>query len=507
MTTTVDLVAPAFRVVPARVGTYVDEVLDFGRAIGHEPDPEQADDLDAHCSFGPGGLPVAGESWELEGRQNGKTDRVILLWTMFDFWVGPFGRLVDWTSHLMDTTRKTSRIVEALVESNPLLSRRVKSVSHARGSEGIVLHRLPGEDAEREWRWTTRSVAAGRGGPADVWVADEAMFLTPAMMGARRPTLRSRSAGQIRAASSAGLSTSRVLAAAVKRGRAGDDGIVYVERCAPGGFDGSLCELGADCSHVYGLAEGCAMDREELWTPANHAIRRGRITLAKLRDERRASTTVELALEFGREAMGWHEDVTADEETIDVETWDRFEDRSSGVADGARPDVLVVAVRPDASGSVVALAGPREDGRTHVALIRRDVVAGDDGPEALVGDRLVTEVVRLRKDHRVRAVRVLAGPASRPVAQALRDRLRAASGVVQPEDQAAAVSSLLSGIRQDDFRHRGDRIVRASLEAARPRRTSDGGWAIDARVGNGDALPFLVVVVARWAARRRARGA
>lgn len=495
----VDLVAPAFRVVPARVGTYVDEVVDFGRAIGHEPDPEQADDLDAHCSFGPGGLPVAGESWELEGRQNGKTDRVILLWTMFDFWVGPRGRLVDWTSHLMDTTRKTSRIVEALVDANPLLSRRVKSVSHARGSEGIVLHRLPGEDAEREWRWTTRSVGAGRGGSADVWVADEAMFLTPAMMGARRPTLRSRSAGQLRAASSAGLASSRVLAAAVERGRAGDDGIVYVERCAPGGFDGSLCELGQDCSHVYGSAEGCAMDREELYVRANHALARGRIALAKLRDERRASTTVELAREFGREAMGWHEDVAADEETVEPAMWDRFEDRSSRVDPAARPDVLVVAVRPNAAGSVVALAGPREDGRLHLALIRRDEVDG----ELLVGERLIAEVLKLRKDHRVRRVVVVAGPSSRPIADALRIRLRAVLTVTRPEQQAAAVSSLLAGIREDDFRHRGDRIVRASLEAARPRRTSDGGWAIDTRSGDGEALPFLVVVLARWAARQR----
>lgn len=499
--TAVELVPATFRTVPPRLGSYVDEVVDFADLIGHPVDPEQADDLDAHCSYGPGGLPVAGESWEVEGRQNGKTDRVILPWTLFDFFVGPRGRLVDWTAHLMDTTRKTKVIVDRLIDANPVLSRRVKSISDARGSEGIVLHRLPGENAEREWRWTTRSVGAGRGGPAAVWVADEALFLTPAMMGARRPTLRSVAGSQLRAASSAGLTTSRVLAAAVERGRAGDDGIVFVERCAPGGFDGSLCELGRECSHVYGVAEGCAMDRPELWPLANHAITRGRITLAKLHDERRAATTLELAREFGREAMGWHEDVAGDEETIDVATWQRFEDRSSAVPAGVRPDALAVAVRPDQSGSVVAIAGQRADGRTHVALIRRDRVDG----ELLVGDRLVQEVLRLRREHRVREVLVLAGPASRPVADALRERLRATCRIVRAEDQAAAVSSLLSGIREDDFRHRGDRIVQASLEAARPRRTPDGAWRVDTRGSDGDALPFLVVVVARWAARRRQR--
>ena len=184
----------------------------------------------------------------------------------------------------------------------------------------------------------------------------------------------------------------------------------------------------------------------------------------------------------------------------------------------ARPDVLVVAVRPDQAGAVVAVAGPRADGRTHVALIRRDRVpvvdaegrpvlddAGRPRTELLVGARLVSEVVRLRREHKVRAVLVVDGPASRPVADGLRQRLRAAVRIARREDVAAAVAGLRAGIREDDFRHRGDRIVQASLEAARPRRTSDGGWSIDTGSGEGDALPFLVVVVARWAARRRVR--
>lgn len=513
------LVAPAFRSVPERAGSYADEVVDFAEAIGLGIDPEQADDLDAHCSFGPEGLPVAGESWELEGRQNGKTERVILPWTLFDFFVGPRGRIVDWTSHLMSTTVKTKVVVDNLVAANPLLSRRVKSIIDARGSEGIVLHRLPGEAAERTWSWTTRSAKAGRGGPADIWVADEGLFLSPAMIGARRPTLRSRTGAQVRGASSAGMATSTVLASVVRRGRAGDPRLVYVERCAPGGFDGSACELGPDCSHVFGSAEGCAMDREDLWHLANHAMARGRITAAKMRDERAAATNVELAREFGREGMGWHEDVATDDVPITAEVWQRFRDRSSRVADGVRPDAVVVAVRPDQSGALVALAGPRADGRTHLALIRRDRVPVLDGDgrqvlddegqpvtELLVGDRLVAEVVRLRREHKVRQVLVAPGPASRSVGQKLRDRLRATVQLVGRPDLDAAVASLRAGIREDDFRHRGDRIVAASLEAATSRRTSDGGWSIDTRGSEaGDELAFLVVALARWAARRRVR--
>jgi hypothetical protein len=480
-------VAPACRWVPPRSGSYADEVVDFTSSLGHPVDVEQAADLDAMCSFGPGGLPVAGETWMLEGRQNGKTDRVVLPQTLFDFFVGPRGRIVDWTSHLVDTTLKTKRIVDQLIEGNPVLSRRVRAVVDARGSEGIYLHRLPGEPAEREWRWASRSEGAGRGGPADVWVADEGLFLSAGMVGARRPTLRSREGAQLRGASSAALRRSGYLRSVVKRGRAGGDlGLVYVERCAPGGFDGSACVLGAECSHVYGVAEGCALDDESTWHLANHALARGRITYRKMRDERSSMD----ATEFAREGAGWHEPGADDAGgTVDVETWDRFADRSSAIADGRAPAAFVVGVRPDQSGSSIAVVGRRADGRLHVGLIRHG---------ALAGDELVAEVMRLRREHRPRRVLVLAGASASSVAAGLKRRGRVQ--VVGPVDQATAAADLLAGIRADDFRHRGDRIVRASLEAASSRRTPDGAWSFDTREGDGSVLPVLVVVVARWAA-------
>ena len=484
-------VPAAFTWHPARAGSVADEVVDFASALVshrdsplcHELDPEQRADLDVLSSVRSDMTYAAEEALIVEGRQNGKTDRVVLPWTLWDFFVGT-AELVDWTSHLTETTAKTRRIVEDMVEANAWLSRRVRSIVQARGSEAIYLTN------GREWHWSTRSEGAGRGGPCDVWVADELLYLTPGMIGARRPTMRSRANAQLRGASSAGLERSEYLASVVKRGRAGDDpGLAYVERCAPGGFDGSLCRDGASCSHVYGSAEGCAMDREELWHEGCHSLARGRTTYRKLRSERRASTTQALAVEFGRETMGWHEQVTGTGESIDVDVWDRFEDRTSAVADGRRPDALVVAVRPDQSGSLIAVAGPRADGRRHAALIR-------NGP--LTGDALVGEVVALRRKHHPRRILVVSGPASDDVFEALKRRIRSTERATSG-DVAAAVASLRSGIRKDDFRHRGDRTVRASLEAAPPRRTSDGGWTFDTRAG-GDVLPILVVVVARWAA-------
>jgi len=258
---------------------------------------------------------------------------------------------------------------------------------------------------------------------------------------------------------------------------------VYVERCAPGGFDGSECDDGPECSHVYGVARGCALDREDRWHLANHALARGRIRYATMRAERASLP----AVEFAREGAGWHEPGDGDDATIDVTVWDGFADRSSRVAEGARPAVLVVGVRPDGAGAV-AVAGPRDDGRLHLALIRDGVAPGQ---------ALVDEVLELRKRHKPRQLLVLGGPATKTTADLLRKRTRVR--LVTGPERAAAAADLLAGIRADDFRHRGDRIVRASLEAAPPRKTSDGGWQWDAAAG-AEVVPILLVTVARWAA-------
>lgn len=478
---------------PPRAGTYAPLVDAFGRRIGHALDAEQLADVDVLASHDADGLYVADETCIIEGRRNGKTDRVVLVWTLFDWLLGS-AEVVDWTSQLMVTTLQTKAIVDALVKSTPLLADRVDDIVDARGSECMVQRPRKGERLPRVWFWGTRSDGAGRGGrDTDVWVADEALFLSVSMVGARRPAMRVRPNAQMRLASSAGLRRSRYLASVVARGRAGGDpNLAYVERCAPGGFDGSACADGRDCSHVYGSARGCALDDESSWHLGNHALARGRIMYRKLRAERRSLTGVEGMREFAREAAGWHEPVDGDDDaTIDVETWDRFADRSSAVADGRRPDVFVVGVRADQTGSSIAVAGPRADGRTHVGLIRH----GD-----LVGRALVDEVLELRRRHKPRRVVVLPGPATQPVADELRRRMPRLE-VLSQQDLAAAAGDLLAGIRADDFRHLGEPHVRGAVEVAPPRRTSDGGWSFDTRVG-GDVLPIVVTVVARWRARQ-----
>lgn len=466
-------VAPAHLWVPeGRRGTWGPEIVEFSASIGHPVDAEQAADLDAFGSYGRGGLYLVDETCKIEGRQNGKTDRVVLPQTLFDFFVRGV-RFVTWTAHLMDTTRKTMKIVHELIDANAVLSSRVREITTGRDSEAIVLR------SGAVWEWRARTDAGGRGGQADVWVADEALYLTHGMIAARRPTMRSRPGAQMRLASSAALKRSTYLRSVVRRGRARNDPtLIYSEHCAPGSFEEPGCQL-AGCSHVYGT-RGCTLDREDLWHHANHAMGR-RISYATMRSERRTMHPTE----FARELLGWHEAGPDDDETIPVERWDKLVDRSSSVRKGARP-VFALMVRPDQSSAALAVAGHRHDDKVHVGLIRQALPLG----------QVRGELLRLSQKYRPWTVVLAPGPATKRLAPQLKAagiRIR----VAVENELAQAAAATLAGVKADDTRHRGDELVRLSLESLERRDTTDGGWTADL-TGDGDAAPFVAVMLARW---------
>lgn len=472
-------VAPAFLSVPeGRRGTLGPEVVDFTTSIGHPVDAEQAADIDAFASLGGDGNYLASEVCKVEGRQNGKTDRTLLPLTLYDFFV--LGAMfVDWTAHLMKTARKTKVVVERLIRANPELLARLDRVVDARDAEAIILK------SGAVWQFSARAGGAGRGEQADVWVADEALYLTPAMIGARRPTMRSRPNAQMRLASSAALKQSTVLRGIVKRGRAyadpggrPDPSLIYSEHCAPGGFDDPGCAL-PGCTHTFGV-EGCTLDREDLWHLANHAMGR-RISYATMRSERRGMDPTE----FARELLGWHEAGPDDEETIPLAKWDALVDRSSKVRKGDRP-VFVVAVRPSQESAVVAVAGARHDGRTHLGLIREAVKMAD----------LPDEMARLVRKHQPRLVVLGPGAGSKHVGPAL-DAVGVRHRRVSDVDLGSAFAALLASVKADDCRHRGDLNVRLSLERSTPKVLTDGTVSID-RTADGDDAPIVAMALARW---------
>lgn len=352
------MIDPAYFWVPPRLGSYGDEAIDLAAEAGWDLDDEQKLAVDAFLSYGPGGRWAQLESVIIEPRQNGKTTRVLQPVTLFDLFLLPPDRIV-WTAHLFRTSRDSFNDFHAAIKRTPMLSRRVKKVSESHGEEYIELH----NGARMEF--LARSSGGGRGLGGKRVVLDEALILDAGAMGALLPTLSARPDAQVNYGSSAGKETSTQLHALKKRGRAGGDpSLVYAEWCAPGSWEKPPCDLGKRCPHTV-TTKGCALDNEEFWKQSNHAVRLGRITVEYLRNERRAFAGA--VREYGRERLGWHENVIEDGNAIDMKLWGDLKDPESVALD---PVSVAFEVANDRSTSAIAIAGRREDGLIHLQVIK-----------------------------------------------------------------------------------------------------------------------------------------
>lgn len=352
------MIDPAHLWVPPRVGSYGDEAVDLAKLAGLDLDEEQRLAVDAMLSFGPGGAWVALESAIVEGRQNGKSVRVLLPVTLWDLFMLEPDRIV-WTAHLFKTARDAFDAFCVCVDTAPELSRRVKNIAHGKGEEAIELHN--GGTLE----FLARSSGGGRGLGGKRVVFDEALILAATTLGALIPTLSARPNPHISYGSSAGKVNSDHLHSLKERGRrGGDPSLIWVEWCASGSWDEPSCER-EKCPHLYGVP-GCTLDDEARWPQANHALGRGRITYTFVRAERRTLPV----REFGRERLGWHETPVSAAGVLPEALWNpgRLDPNSSavgrvGIGLDASPDLLSAAV---------AMTGTRADGKRHWQVLKYD---------------------------------------------------------------------------------------------------------------------------------------
>jgi hypothetical protein len=304
------------------------------------------------------------------------------------------------------------------------------------------------------------------------------------------PTLSARPDPQINYGSSAALDTSDHLHRLKDRGRAGGDpSLIWIEFCAPGGWLDPSCEKGLDCPHTVGTP-GCALDNEEYWAHANHALGT-RITHEYVRAERRALTPVE----FGRERLGWHQSPVAGGSAIDPAQWAKLGDPESK-RDG---DIAIaVDIAPQRDYAAIGLYGLREDGRGHIQLV--DYRPGTDW--------ILDRIVELRG-----VLSPVAIGMGRAVAASLEVELEK-RGITRPEDpekprrgdlavmtsteMSAATGQFLDAVRQGTDRHVGQQQLDASVAGAKARESGDSlAWA--RKESNSDTSPLVAVTFARWA--------
>lgn len=328
------------------------EVADLALSLGFQVEAPERATLDVLMAERDGNRWAGLESAVICGRQNLKT-WALEMTVLYDAFLRDVKRVV-WTSHRFKTTQQAFGDIVSLVETHDWLARRVKKIRTANGEEGFEL--VSGTRID----FLARTSGGGRGLTGDTVVLDEALFLSPVMMGALLPTLSSRPNPHVRYGSSPGLRESEVLRSVRDRGRAGGDpSLTYIEFTS----ERETCQDPV-CRHRPD-SEGCQLDNEAKWAQANPALGR-RISVDYVRSERRALPPAE----FMRERLGWWEDPPTEgaDEVIPTEAWAERLDIDSVLPEGADL-ALAVDTSWDRQTSWIAAAGYRADGVPHVEIV------------------------------------------------------------------------------------------------------------------------------------------
>jgi hypothetical protein len=456
--------------------------------VGQPLDPWGVTAVEALTAYGPGGAWVSLEAALKMPRQVGKTKGIMIpialtVSTVFD----PSIRL--WTAHTEKAYLEAFELAKQLIDGSDEFSRRVAHIREADGDKGIEFTNGSVLD------FAVRSAKVGRARGLPELFMDEALFLKATFVNALLPTMAAQHNPRVWYFSSAAVETedSDHLRSLTTRGRSGrDHTIVLVEHCAPGGWVRPGCEQ-ASCDHAVSRT-GCALDREDLWHAAIPSLGI-RTSVAFIRTMRQSMTP----LGFGTEFMGWDQQPSgASASPISVADWAALADPESRREPDGRV-ALAVDISRDRSWASIAWCGRREDGRSHVELVRHGRGAGW---VVAALDELAGKVPLALMEPRANDVRpsivgdtlALKPLAPDLLAVGLEPVLLGASQV------AAACAGLQDDVVQDRVRHLGQRQVDDAVAGACKRDVGDGGWAWGKKASAGvDITPLYAVTLARWA--------
>ena len=464
---------PIFESVPPALSSRGQDAVDLAALAGLILDPWQQIALDAALRETDDGKWASFEVAVIVPRQNGKGALLEARELAGLFLFGE--RLIIHTAHEFKTAQEAFRRIRFLIENTPTLLKKVKKIWASHGDEGIELHsprckvRGPSQcgcSGGQRLRFLARSGGSGRGFSGDCVILDEAYALTPDHMAAILPTLSARPNPQVWYTSSAGLAASELLRSIRDRGRAAtDSSLCYLEWCATPNAEGKI-----DPENRIGWAEA---------NPALHI----RIAEEFIEKERRALPE----REFTRERLGLWEEA---EEAIPISPadWQAATDPMSEITGRL---CFAIEAALDNSGTSIAVAGYRADGRVHAEIVT------EKGGSAWVAPK-ISELVQKWSPGMVALDP--SSPAGHLTAEIL------ATGV-DPEivhemgssEMAASFAGLVADVREDRFRHLGQESVNKALSLAVVRDVGDGGKAWGRRKSAGDISSLVALTSARWA--------
>lgn len=467
--------------VPDYASSSGQEAVDLARSAGLNLDPWQQMVLMHGLAETPEFKWQMFEVCVIVSRQNGKgaiiEARELAGLFLFD------ERLIIHTAHLGDTSIMQFKRICQLIESNPDFERKVQKVSHSKGSEGVILK----NGAELQFR--SRSTGGGRGFTGDCVIMDECMILGQDPIAALVPTVTTLPNPQIWYLGSAGIGEkSEYLAQLRARGLLKNDP------------DLAFMEWSVDLHDDHCLpscTEHMSMDDPRGWFLSNPGVPY-RISMDYIRKERKSLGVIKFPQE--RLGVGNYPEVGVGASPITFEEWNELSDKESEPG----PDIVfAVDVAEDRRSATIASYSVNENDVGHVELIEKN-----PGTEWVV-ERLA----ELKEKWNPLAIAIdRKGPGSsllidlknadiyepKPTDDVFRGDLLA----LTTTDMTEACGQLVDEVRRESFRHTGDEVLAAAIQAANIRPVGDQ-WVWTRKNSEGDIAPLVAVTMAQYAYQKR----
>ena len=367
--------------------------------------------------------------------------------------------LILWSAHQFKTSTEAFRRMVALLQSTPHLDKEVKQYRTSHGEEGIELRN------GNRLKFVARSRSSGRGFTGTTVILDEAQVLSVEDVEALIPTMSAVPNPQVIYTGTVALDAG-LFRGLRERGIAGkSDSLCYLEWSAD------------DDADVF--------DRDA-WYEANPALG---IRISEDFVERELEAMSGNLDGFRRERLSiWPPEIGA-ARAIPILSWEQVRDDAS-VPSGGVPLAFGVDASPDLRSVSIAVAGVRQDDRTHVEIV--DWQPGS----SWVPLRLAELIER-------HGGTAYLNPRS-PIASLLPDIVRAGvDPVLLPAgDVTAACGMFLDSVESSSLRVRSSTELDLAVAAASRRPYGDEGrWKWDRSDWSVDLSPLYAATFAVFAAR------
>lgn len=441
---------PAYLTHPPSVDTAGPEATALAATAGLHLDPWQSDVLDVALAEREDGRWAAREVGLVVPRQNGKGSileaLIVASLLLFD------EKLILYSAHEFKTAQETFLRVKSLVMANDDLAGRVSKWHNAHGAEGIEF------EGGQRLRFVARSKGSGRGFSPQRIILDEALNLSSRAVAALLFSMSAQENPQIWYTSShpEDVSEGQVLRRLMRRGRAGDESLAYIEFAADDTADPK---------------------DPAAWAQANPGFPH-RISEETIRTEQGATERED----FARERLGIIDLSTEFHKVISADQWAVCGDEKHKPSGPLR---YALDVSPEARSSSIAVS----DG-VHVEIVKAGPKV-DWVVEACVAKRVTIGELVLDP----------AGPAGELVAP-----LEAAGIAVKQVSTREAVQAcggFLTAVTEGQVkvpRHPYTAELDRSVANADKRDVGDGGWLWSRLRSSVDISPLYAVTLARWAA-------